>query len=44
MSLYHLIRYSVAPEHATAWAAAQTVATIFGIVVAGIYVLFTYWL
>jgi hypothetical protein len=42
--IYHFIRLSVAPEHATAWIALQTIATALALVVAGIYARLTYLL
>lgn len=42
--LYHLVRRSVAPHHATSWLALQTVATMLAFAAAGIYVVLTYLL
>lgn len=42
--LYNLVRYSVAPQHATAWVAVQTVATVLAFAAAGVYVVLTYLL
>jgi len=44
MRLIDLIRWSVAPDHQTAWIALQTVATTLAFAAAGIYVWFTYQL
>src|SRR5262245_15606748 len=42
MWIIHLIRGSVAPDHATAWLAVQTIATIAAFIAAGIYVWLTF--